>query len=320
MAGSSFFALLEDIATLMDDVATLTKVATEKTAGVLGDDLALNAQQVTGVTPDRELPVVWAVAKGSALNKAILVPAALALSAIAPWAIVPVLVLGGLYLCFEGFEKVAHRFLHSKDEDEAHRAELVQAVTDPGVDMVAFERAKIRGAIRTDFILSAEIMVISLKEVIDEPLVSRGIILAIVGVLITVVVYGVVALIVKMDDVGLKLAQRESPRSQRTGRALVAAMPKVLAWLAVIGTGAMLWVGGHIILVGFDELGWHWPYGQVHHLEEEVHHVGGLGGVLAWLVNTAISAVVGFVVGFAILSVVERLPFGKAGDAASAAH
>ena len=253
MAGSSFFALLEDIATLMDDVATLTKVATEKTAGVLGDDLALNAQQVTGVTPDRELPVVWAVAKGSALNKAILVPAALALSAIAPWAIVPVLVLGGLYLCFEGFEKVAHRFLHSKDEDEAHRAELVQAVTDPGVDMVAFERAKIRGAIRTDFILSAEIVVIGLGIVAAEPFWTRVVVLSVIALLMTAGVYGLVAAIVKLDDLGLALSRR--PGSAGFGRFLLWLAPYLMKGLSIAGTIAMFLVGGGIVthaIPGFE--------------------------------------------------------------------
>ena len=317
MAGG-LVGLFDDVAAIaklaaasIDDVGAAAGKASVKAAGVVVDDTAVTPAYVRGLAADRELPIIKRIALGSLRNKLLLIlPVALLLSAVAPTVVEVILMFGGCFLAYEGAHKVVHALRH---DDHDHDEPVVEQGPEA-------EATTIAGAIRTDFILSAEIMVISLKEVIDEPLVSRGIILAIVGVLITVVVYGVVALIVKMDDVGLKLAQRESPRSQRTGRALVAAMPKVLAWLAVIGTAAMLWVGGHIILVGFDELGWHWPYGQVHHLEEEVHHVGGLGGVLAWLVNTAISAVVGFVVGFAILSVVERLPFGKAGDAASAAH
>ncbi|MEZ5183257.1 MAG: DUF808 domain-containing protein [Acidimicrobiales bacterium] len=317
MAGG-LVGLFDDVAAIaklaaasIDDVGAAAGKASVKAAGVVVDDTAVTPAYVRGLAADRELPIIKRIALGSLRNKLLLIlPVALLLSAVAPTVVEVILMFGGCFLAYEGAHKVVHALRH---DDHDHDEPVVEQGPEA-------EATTIAGAIRTDFILSAEIMVISLKEVIDEPLVSRGIILAIVGALITVVVYGVVALIVKMDDVGLKLAQRESPRSQRTGRALVAAMPKVLAWLAVIGTGAMLWVGGHIILVGFDELGWHWPYGQVHHLEEEVHHVGGLGGVLAWLVNTAISAVVGFLVGFAILSVVERLPFGKAGDAASAAH
>ncbi|MCB0959118.1 MAG: DUF808 domain-containing protein [Acidimicrobiales bacterium] len=317
MAGG-LVGLFDDVAAIaklaaasIDDVGAAAGKASVKAAGVVVDDTAVTPAYVRGLAADRELPIIQRIALGSLRNKLLLIlPVALLLSAVAPTVVEVILMFGGCFLAYEGAHKVVHALRH---DDHDHDEPVVEQGPEA-------EATTIAGAIRTDFILSAEIMVISLKEVIDEPLVSRGIILAIVGVLITVVVYGVVALIVKMDDVGLKLAQRESPRSQRTGRALVAAMPKVLAWLAVIGTAAMLWVGGHIILVGFDELGLHWPYEQVHHLEEQVHHVGGVGGVLAWLVNTAISAVVGFLVGFAIVSVVERLPFGKAGDAASAAH
>ena len=317
MAGG-LVGLFDDVAAIaklaaasIDDVGAAAGKASVKAAGVVVDDTAVTPAYVRGLAADRELPIIQRIALGSLRNKLLLIlPVALLLSAVAPTVVEVILMCGGCFLAYEGAHKILHALRH---DDHDHDEPVVEQGPEA-------EATTIAGAIRTDFILSAEIMVISLKEVIDEPLVSRGIILAIVGVLITVVVYGVVALIVKMDDVGLKLAQRESPRSQRTGRALVAAMPKVLAWLAVIGTAAMLWVGGHIILVGFDELGLHWPYEQVHHLEEQVHHVGGVGGVLAWLVNTAISAVVGFLVGFAIVSVVERLPFGKAGDAASAAH
>jgi uncharacterized protein len=204
---SSFFALFDDIATLLDDVAAMTKIATRKTAGVLGDDLALNAEQVTGVRAERELPVVWAVAKGSLLNKALLVPAALLISAVAPWAVMPLMMLGGAYLCYEGFEKLAHRFLHSREEVERHRAELRQAVQDPGVDLVAFEKKKIKGAIRTDFILSAEIIVITLGTVAAAPFMTRLAVLVAMALLITVGVYGVVAGIVKLDDAGLALTR-----------------------------------------------------------------------------------------------------------------
>ncbi|HYF42219.1 MAG TPA: DUF808 domain-containing protein, partial [Ramlibacter sp.] len=196
---SSFFALLDDIATLLDDVSVLTKVAAKKTAGVLGDDLALNAQQVTGLTAQRELPVVWAVAKGSFINKLILVPAALAISAVAPWAVTPLLMLGGAYLCYEGFEKLAHKFLHSRHEDEAHHRELAQALKDPAVDVVALEKSKIKGAVRTDFILSAEIIVISLGTVAQSDFTTRVAVLSTIAVLMTVGVYGLVAGIVKLD-------------------------------------------------------------------------------------------------------------------------
>jgi predicted DNA repair protein MutK len=311
MAGVSFLALLDDIATVLDDVAVLSKVAAKKSAGVLGDDLAVNAEQVSGVQAARELPVVWAVAKGSLINKAILVPAALLISLFLPWLITPLMVLGGLFLCYEGFEKLAHRWLHPAEDTVATRAAVSAAAADPAVDLVAFERDKIKGAIRTDFILSAEIMVIALKEVLNEPVVSRGVILAVVGVGITVAVYGVVALIVKMDDIGLKLAERPSRTLQRLGRMLVTGMPKVLSWLSVIGTAAMLWVGGHILLVGFDELGWTTPYHLVHDLEHLVHGVPGVGGVLGWVANTLASALVGLVVGLIIVTVVEHLPFRR---------
>ena len=214
MAGASLLALLDDIATILDDVAVMTKVAAKKTAGVLGDDLALNAQQVSGVRADRELPVVWAVAKGSFRNKLILVPAALAISALAPWAITPLLMLGGAFLCFEGFEKLAHKFLHAPDEDAAHRAELTQALADPAVDLVALERDKIKGAIRTDFILSAEIIVITLGTVAAASFGSQVAVLVAIAMLMTIGVYGLVAGIVKLDDAGLYLSQQAvRPRS-----------------------------------------------------------------------------------------------------------
>ncbi len=209
MAGGSLLALLDDITTILDDVATLTKVATKKTAGVLGDDLALNAQQVSGIQAARELPVVWAVARGSLVNKAILVPAALLISAIAPSAVTPLLMLGGLYLCFEGFEKIAHPWLHrgAADEDEAHHAALSRALIGPEIDLVALERDKIKGAVRTDFILSAEIVVIALGTVAAQPFATRVAVLVGIALLMTVGVYGLVAGIVKLDDAGLQLSR-----------------------------------------------------------------------------------------------------------------
>lgn len=228
----------------------MTKVATRKTAGVMGDDLALNAEQVTGVKPDRELPVVWAVAKGSALNKAILVPAALLISALAPWLIVPLLMLGGAFLCFEGFEKVAHKLLHSKEDDEKHHQELLAAVADPSTDLVAFEQSKIKGAIRTDFILSAEILVIALGTAVDASLAKKAVLLTVIAVLFTVVVYGLVAGIVKLDDAGLALNRRSSALARGLGRGILVTTPWLMKGLSIAGTTAMFLVGGGIIVHG----------------------------------------------------------------------
>jgi predicted DNA repair protein MutK len=251
---------------------------------------------VEGLTADRELPIIRRIAFGSLRNKLLIIlPVALLLSSIAPTLVEVILMFGGSFLAYEGAHKVIHALRH---DDHDHDVPAVEKGPDA-------EAKTVSGAIRTDFILSAEIMVIALKEVIDEPVVSRGIILAVVGVVITVAVYGVVALIVKMDDIGLKLVQRSSSRSQRIGGLLVNGMPKVLSWLSVIGTAAMLWVGGHILLAGTDELGWTAPYHLVHELEHAVERVPGVGGALAWLVNTAISAIVGFVVGAAIATVVS---------------
>jgi predicted DNA repair protein MutK len=283
--------------------------ASMKAAGVVVDDAAVTPAYVRGLAADRELPIIKKIAIGSLRNKLLFIlPVALLLSAIAPTLVEVILMFGGCFLAYEGAHKIIHALRH---DDHGHEV----PATLQGPDA---ESKTISGAIRTDFILSAEIMVISLKEVLDEPIVARGIILVIVGVLITVVVYGLVALIVKMDDIGLKLAERPSPRSKRIGLLLVTGMPKLLTWLSVIGTAAMLWVGGHILLVGFDELGWTTPYHLVHDLEHLVDGVPGLGGVFAWLVNTAASAVVGFVVGAVIALVVDRLPFGKSKDAAAA--
>ena len=281
---SSLFVLLDDIATLLDDVAAMTKVAAKKTAGVLGDDLALNAQQVTGVNADRELPVVWAVAKGSLLNKAILVPAALLISAFAPWLITPLLMAGGLFLCFEGAEKLLHAWLHSRSEDEAHHAELVQAVSDEQVDLVAFEKDKIKGAIRTDFILSAEIIVITLGTVSDAAFSSQLAVLVGISVLITLGVYGLVAGIVKLDDVGLWLMRQPGTIQQRMGRLLLAMAPRLMKTLSVLGTAAMFLVGGGILLHGVPALGHaleHWTQ-ELGALASLLNSLGaGLAGVLA---------------------------------------
>lgn len=278
------FVLLDDIATLLDDVAAMTKVAAKKTAGVLGDDLALNAQQVTGVNADRELPVVWAVAKGSLLNKAILVPAALLISAFAPWLITPLLMAGGLFLCFEGAEKLLHAWLHSRSEDEAHHAELVQAVSNEQVDLVAYEKDKIKGAIRTDFILSAEIIVITLGTVSDAAFSSQLAVLVGISVLITFGVYGLVAGIVKLDDVGLWLMCQPGTIQQRMGRLLLAMAPRLMKTLSVLGTAAMFLVGGGILLHGVPALGHaleHWTQ-ELGALASLLNNLGaGLAGVLA---------------------------------------
>ncbi|MEW5768890.1 MAG: DUF808 domain-containing protein [Pseudomonadota bacterium] len=255
MAGASLLALLDDIATVLDDVAVMTKVAAKKTAGVLGDDLALNAQQVAGVRAERELPVVWAVALGSLRNKLILVPAALALSAFLPWLITPLLMLGGAYLCYEGFEKLAHRFLHSRAEDDAGHEAILHALEDPNVDLVAFERDKIQGAIRTDFILSAEIIVIALGTVQDAAFATQVAVVAGIALVMTVGVYGLVAGIVKLDDAGLHLVNRAGAgglgRAQAVlGKGLLEAAPYLMKALSVLGTAAMFLVGGGILLHG----------------------------------------------------------------------
>lgn len=286
MAGSSLLALIDDIATLLDDVSVMTKVATKKTAGVLGDDLALNAQQVTGVSPARELPVVWAVAKGSLLNKAILVPAALAISFFAPWLVTPLLMLGGAFLCFEGFEKLVHKWLHAKEND-AHKAELHQALQDPKVDLKAFERDKIRGAIRTDFILSAEIIAITLGTVTSQPIGMQFLVLTVVAVLITLGVYGLVAGIVKLDDGGLYLSQRPGPGRwanaiRASGRGILWLAPFLMKGLSILGTAAMFLVGGGIVAHGIA---------PVHHFIEELAH--GLGALAPTLANGVFGIVVG---------------------------
>ena len=254
MATSSLLALIDDVASILDDVALLSKLAAKKTAGVLGDDLALNAQQVSGVSAKRELPVVWAVAKGSFVNKAILVPAALAISAFAPWLVTPLLMLGGAFLCYEGFEKIAHRWLHSAEEDAARRSALKQGLQDPARDLLALERDKIKGAVRTDFILSAEIIAITLGTVAGAAFTTQVLVLAGVAVLMTVGVYGLVGGIVKLDDLGLWLCQRGSRAAQVLGRAILRAAPWLMKALSVAGTAAMFLVGGGILVHGVPPL------------------------------------------------------------------
>ena len=305
MAGASLLALFDDIATLLDDVAAMTKVAAQKTAGVLGDDLALNAQQVSGVRAERELPVVWAVALGSLKNKAILVPAALAISALIPWAILPLLMLGGFYLCFEGVEKLAHKWLHSAEEDAAHHAAELSAVLDEQVDLAVFEAEKIKGAIRTDFVLSAEIIVIALGTVAAQPFGAQVAVLCGVAVLMTVGVYGFVAGIVKLDDIGAWLLTKPGRAAQVVGRALLLAAPKLMRALTVIGTAAMFLVGGGIIAHGIAPL---------HHFAEEMAAHSWLGSLLGMLLNMVVGVVAGAVV-LAVLTLVGKLR-GQPGEQA----
>jgi predicted DNA repair protein MutK len=286
MAAGSLLALIDDIATILDDVALLTKVAAKKTAGVLGDDLALNAQQVAGLSAERELPVVWAVAKGSFVNKLILVPSALLISAVAPVLIIPLLMIGGAYLCYEGFEKIAHGLLHSKEEDAAHRVEHVRALADPSVDLVALERGKIKGAIRTDFILSAEIVVISLGTVAEADFVTRVGVLCGIAILMTVGVYGLVAGIVKLDDAGLYLSRKSGSFARALGAAILRVAPWLMKGLSVAGTAAMFLVGGGILVHGIPAL---------HHWTEEA----------GWLVTGAVGAATGIAAGALALAAVK---------------
>ena len=322
MAGASLLTLLDDIATILDDVAVMTqvaakksaavaddvaamtKVATQKTAGVLGDDLALNAQQVTGVRAEREIPVVWAVAKGSLVNKAILVPAALAISALLPVLITPLLMLGGAFLCFEGVEKLAHKFLHSAAEDEAAHASHAQANANAAVNLVDFEKDKIKGAVRTDFILSAEIIVIALGTVAAAPFAQQVAVLVSIALLMTVGVYGLVAGIVKLDDLGLWLSGKASAVAQAVGRGLLAAAPRLMKFLSVAGMAAMFLVGGGILVHGIPAL---------HHGIEAMGAAAGawpLGGVWSALTTNLLNAVVGLMAGALVLGawlLVQRL-------------
>jgi len=321
MAASSLLALIDDIATILDDVAVMTKVAARqglsaaddvaamtqmaarKTAGVLGDDLALNAQQVTGVRADRELPVVWAVTKGSLRNKAILVPAALAISAIAPWAITPLLMLGGLFLCFEGAQKVLHVLAARSGEDDAHHQELVRVVADPELDLVAFEKDKIQGAIRTDFILSAEIIVITLGTVAAAGFGQQVAVLVGISLLMTVGVYGLVAGIVKLDDAGLNLSQTDARWKQSIGRAILATAPWLMKILSVVGTAAMFLVGGSILVHGVPMVG--------HALEGFAAQLGWFAPVATTLANAVAGVAAGLVVA-AAGNLIGRLRSGQA--------
>ncbi len=303
---AGLFGLLDDVAALaklaaasVDDIGAAAGRASLKSAGVVVDDTAVTPQYVHGVTADRELPIIRRIATGSLRNKLLFIlPAILLLSQFLDFLITPLLMAGATYLCFEGAEKIWGALRGHDDHDTPATLEGPDA-----------EKTVISGAIRTDFILSAEIMVIALNEVSEEPFVSRALILLAVAIGITVLVYGVVALIVKMDDVGLLLSQRASSVAQGVGRGLLHAMPWLLRTLSVVGVAAMLWVGGHILLVGCDDLGWHWPYETVHHAEEAVHDaVSALGGVLGWMVNTLASAVVGLLVGAVVVAVMHVVP------------
>ena len=301
---TSLLALIDDIASVLDDVALLSKVAAKKTAGVLGDDLALNAQQVSGVKVDRELPVVWAVAKGSFINKAILVPAALAISAFAPWAVTPLLMVGGAFLCYEGFEKLAHRFLHSAAELEAQRKALLSALTDPSVDLLALEKTKIKGAIRTDFILSAEIIAITLGTVQGTPFITQLTVLSSIAIVMTAGVYGLVAGIVKIDDAGLYLSERAGAsawgRFRRSlGRGILRAAPWLMKGLSVAGTVAMFLVGGGILTHGLTPL---------HHLiETATQAASAVSTLLGAITPLALDALVGVVTGALVLLAVSGI-------------
>ena len=292
MAGSSFFALFDDIATLLDDISVMTKIAAKKSAGVLGDDLALNAEQVSGVSADRELPVVWAVAKGSAINKAILVPAALLISAFAPWGVTVLLMIGGAYLCYEGVEKLAHRWMHDKQQREHDHAKRLDAMTDPSIDVVAMEKDKVKGAIRTDFVLSAEIIVISLGVVAAQPFINQVIVLVLIAVAITVGVYGFVVGIVKLDDAGLHLAKSDrigtlGNATRALGRGLVSFAPWLMKGLSIVGTLAMFLVGGGILVHAIAPL---------HHLVESISPGGLMGSIVAQISNALVGVVAGVIV------------------------
>ena len=296
---STLLALIDDIATILDDVAVLSKVAAKKTAGVLGDDLALNAQQVSGVSADRELPVVWAVCKGSFFNKLILVPTALGISLVAPWLVTPLLMIGGAFLCYEGFEKLAHKFMHTAQEDKAHADALMQALVDPAVDFVALERDKIKGAIRTDFVLSAEIIAITLGTVQSQPWTTQLWVLSTIALFMTVGVYGFVAGIVKIDDLGLYLSRKTAVGTlqsvQRSvGRGLLVAAPWLMKLLGVVGTAAMFLVGGGILVHGL---------GPVHHaVQALVAQTAGAGALVQGLIPLLADALVGVVAGALVLA------------------
>jgi predicted DNA repair protein MutK len=324
MAGATLFTLLDDIASILDDVSTMSQVAVQKTAGVLGDDLALNAKQVTGLSADRELPVVWRVALGSAINKAILIPAAVLISWIAPWAISPLLMLGGIYLCFEGVEKILHTWLHPKnpEQDQADREKRLQAISDPDIDPVKLEQEKIKGAIRTDFILSAEIIVITLGTLAGQSFgVTLGVLLA-VGILMTVGVYGLVAGIVKLDDLGLRLIARKgsSPVDsslRKFGAGILWMAPYLLRFLGIAGTAAMFLVGGGIISHQFETLH-HWSESFAHWL----HAVPLVGRVLSHLGPLVCNFAIGIFAGVAVVGLLKLFQslFGGKTDHQASTH
>jgi hypothetical protein len=310
---SGLFALLDDVAALvkltassLDDIAAGAGRASVKAAGVVVDDAAVTPRYVQGLKPERELSIIWRIAKGSLRNKLLIIlPVALILSQFAPFLLTPILMVGGTYLCYEGAEKLWEKF-------SGHEAQAQEPGPAAAADAAAHEKRVVSSAIRTDFILSAEIMVIALNEVAGEGLVARAIILAVVALVITALVYGVVALIVKMDDAGLALAARPGRAVAGLGRGMVRAMPVVLSTLSWVGVVAMLWVGGHILLVGADELGLHAPYELVHHIEVAVHDAtGGLGPALGWLTNTFFSAVLGLIVGALVVTVIHLLPLSR---------
>jgi hypothetical protein len=307
MAGASLLTLLDDIATVLDDVAAMTSMAAKKTAGVLGDDLALNAEQVSGVNANRELPVVWAVAVGSFKNKLILVPVALTLSAIAPWAIAPLLMLGGSYLCYEAFEKLAHKFLHNEAEDKAHDAEILEVLTHPDMDMLAFEKNKIKGAIRTDFVLSGEIIIITLGTVAGAAFITQLVVLSAIAIIMTIGVYGFVGLIVKLDDIGLYLKHKPGSKALSwlrlsTGNALLSFAPRLMKSLTLIGTIAMFLVGGGILTH---------QIAVAHHLIENailaVASLGTVGDYLQIILPSLLNTIAGVFVGAVVLLAVTLM-------------
>lgn len=291
MAGASLLTLIDDISIILDDVSVMTKVAAKKTAGVLSDDLALNANQVAGVKADREIPVVLAVAKGSAINKVILVPLALLISAISPMLVTILLMLGGLFLCFEGAEKVLHKFLHEHEAEQQHEQHLIANAQNQ--DLVALEKDKIKGAIRTDFILSAEIIVISLGTMASSvTLLNKALVLSAISVVMTLGVYGLVAGIVKLDDLGLHLLQKGDDFSKKMGNAILAFAPKLMKFLSFAGTLAMFLVGGGIIAHGID---------FVHH---GIEHLGEMSGMFGGLTTNLLNGLVGLIAGLAVVAVV----------------
>jgi predicted DNA repair protein MutK len=315
MAAGSLLTLLDDIATILDDVSLMTKVAAKKTAGVLGDDLALNAQQVSGVRAERELPVVWAVFKGSAVNKLIMVPAALFLSALFPWIITPLLMIGGAFLCYEGFEKVAHRLLHSREEEEEDHTKRVQAVADRQVNMVQFEKQRIRGAIRTDAILSAEIIVIALGTVQEAELAVRIGVVSLIAALMTIGVYGLVAGIVKLDDVGMHLMEKTGESrivalQNRLGGMVLSFAPVLMKSLAVLGTAAMFLVGGGIIAHGLPLLA-EW----LHDIEDYAHTLPVARDLFSDLASLVFNGVTGVVVGGVLVGLQYLVKLVKPGKA-----